>query len=97
MTKKRKKKASKKKINKRKLEIKINEKIIEFTYYYKFNKEGIYTIEYSLIRNDEELVNTLFTGNSYLVPITKNVMTEVSRKTIIMNYLGILCFFQVYY
>ena len=29
------------------IEIKINEKIIEFTYYYQFNKEGKYIIQYS--------------------------------------------------
>ena len=29
------------------IEIKINGKLIEFTYYYKFNKEGRYLIEYS--------------------------------------------------
>ena len=28
------------------IEIKINGKIIEFSYYYKFNKEGKYKIEY---------------------------------------------------
>ena len=31
--------------------IKINGKIIEFTYYYKFKKEGKYIIEYSLKNN----------------------------------------------
>ena len=31
--------------------IKINRKIIEFTYYYQFNKEGKYTIEYSFNKN----------------------------------------------
>ena len=33
------------------IEIKINGKIIEFTYYYKFNKEGKYIIEYSFKNN----------------------------------------------
>ena len=33
------------------IEIKINEKIIEYTYYYKFNKEGKYIIEYSFKKN----------------------------------------------
>ena len=33
------------------IEIKINEKIIEFTYYYQFNKEGKYIIEYSFKNN----------------------------------------------
>ena len=33
------------------IEIKINGKIIEFTYYYKFNKEGKYIIEYSFKTN----------------------------------------------
>ena len=33
------------------IEIKINGKLIEFTYYHKFNKEGKYTIEYSFKNN----------------------------------------------
>ena len=33
------------------IEIKINGKLIEFTYYYKFNKEGKYKIEYSFKNN----------------------------------------------
>ena len=33
------------------IEIKINGKLIEFTYYYKFNKEGKYIIEYSFKNN----------------------------------------------
>ena len=33
------------------IEIKINGKIIDFTYYYKFNKEGKYNIEYSFKNN----------------------------------------------
>ena len=33
------------------IEIKINEKIIEFTYYYKFNKQDKYIIEYSFKNN----------------------------------------------
>ena len=33
------------------IEIKINGKLIEFAYYYKFNKEGKYTIEYSFKNN----------------------------------------------
>ena len=33
------------------IEIKINGKIIEFTYYYQFNKEGKYKIEYSFKNN----------------------------------------------
>ena len=39
------------------IEIKINGKLIEFTYYYKFNKEGKYKIEYSFKNN---LTKTLF-------------------------------------
>ena len=39
------------------IEIKINGKFIEFTYYYKFNKEGIYKIEYSFKNN---LTNTCY-------------------------------------
>ena len=69
--------------------LKPNTTVSELIVHLEAKSNSYYTIEYSLIRNDEELVNTLFTGNSYLVPITKNVMTEVSRKTIIMNYLGI--------
>jgi len=33
------------------IEIKINGKIIDFAYYYKFNKEGKYNIEYSFKNN----------------------------------------------
>ena len=33
------------------IEIKINGKIIDFTYYYKFNEEGKYMIEYSFKNN----------------------------------------------
>ena len=38
-------------LKKENIEIKINGKIIEFTYYYQFNKEGKYIIEYSFKNN----------------------------------------------
>ena len=43
------------------IEIKINEKIIEFTYYYKFKKEGKYIIEYNF-KNNLTNTNHLFFG-----------------------------------
>ena len=36
---------------KEKCKIKINNKIIEFSYFYKFNKEGKYIIKYSFTNN----------------------------------------------
>ena len=43
------------------IEIKINEKKIEFTYYYKFEKEGNYSIEYSF-KNNLTNINYMFCG-----------------------------------
>ena len=44
-------KCSNEKEIKENIEIKINGKLIEFTYYYQFNKEGTYIIEYSFKNN----------------------------------------------
>ena len=44
-------KCSNEKEIKENIEIKINGKLIKFTYYYQFNKEGKYTIEYSFKNN----------------------------------------------
>ena len=43
------------------IEIKINEKIIEFTYYYKFKEKGKYIIEYSF-KNNLTKTNFMFNG-----------------------------------
>ena len=41
------------------IEIRINKKLIDFSYYYIFEKEGIYTIEYSF-KNNLRNINNLF-------------------------------------
>ena len=46
------------------IEIKINEKIIEFTYYYKFKKEGKYNIEYIFKKNLTKTNHMFFGCNS---------------------------------
>ena len=50
------------------IEIKINEKIIEFTYYYKFNKEGKYKIEYSF-KNNLTKICYMFAGCNSLISL----------------------------
>ena len=49
-------------------EIKINEKLIEFTYYCEFNKEGKYIIEYSFKKNLTK-INHMFYGCDKLVSL----------------------------
>ena len=48
------------------VEIKINKKLIEFTYYYKFNKEGKYTIEYSFKNNLTKTCYMFYECNSLI-------------------------------
>ena len=48
------------------LEIEINEKKIEFTYYYKFKEEGKYLIEYSF-KNNLTKINHMFYGCNLLI------------------------------
>ena len=50
------------------IEIKINEKIIEFTYNYKFKKEGKYKIEY-LFKNNLTKTNYMFFGYKSLTDL----------------------------
>ena len=61
------------------IEIKINDKKIEFTYYYKFKKEGNYSIEYSF-KNNLTNTNYMFCGCDSITNLnlsnfnTKNVI-----------------------
>ena len=48
------------------VEIKINKKLIEFAYYYKFNKEGKYTIEYSFKNNSTKTCYMFYECNSLI-------------------------------
>ena len=51
---------------KKNIEIKINEKLIEFTYYYKFNKEGKNIIEYSFKNNLTKTCYMFYDCNSLI-------------------------------
>ena len=58
------------------IEIKINEKIIEFTYYYQFNKEGKYIIEYSFKNNLTKTCYMFYGCNSLISLDLSNFNTQ---------------------
>ena len=58
------------------IEIKINGKLIEFTYYYKFNKEGKHTIEYSFKNNLTKTGCMFYNCNLYISLDLSNFNTQ---------------------
>ena len=65
-------------------EIKINNKIIEFSYFYRFNKKDKYSIEYSF-KNNLSKINHMFYNCSSLKNI--NLSNFNAQNVIYMNYL----------
>ena len=67
-------------------EIKINGEIVDFTYFYHFNKEGIYKIQYKFKKNLTK-INHIFYDCSYLSNIDlSNLITLNITETIYMFY-----------
>jgi len=74
------------------IEIKINEKIIEFTYYYKFNKEGKYNIEYSFKNNLTKTCYMLYNCNSLISLDLSNFNTQnvINMKSMFCNCISLI-------
>jgi len=66
------------------IEIKINGKIIEFTYYYKFKNEGKYIVEYSFENNLTKINHMFFDCNSL---INLNLSNFNTKNVTNMSYL----------
>ena len=70
------------------IEIKINNKIIPFSYYYKFEKEGKYIIQYSF-KNNLTKTNHMFYGCNSLINL--NLSNFNTQNVTNMNYMFAFC------